>query len=85
MDYAFLVSPKTNPLRAGFVDQYLKPLYPQIRASTVAQHTVPWLVILHTEGELSPQEMDDIQSILDNLDPPKEELTRWPPMRWPQP
>lgn len=76
MNYVFLVDPKSNPLTALQVDNAIKPNYPQVQASTVACYTIPWLVIVHTEGELSPQERDDIQSILDNLDPPKEELTR---------
>ena len=69
MNYAFLVDPKSNPLTALQVDNAIKPNYPQVQASTVAGYTIPWIVIVHTEGELSEQERQDIQGILDNLDP----------------
>ena len=70
MNYAFLVDPKSNPLTALQVDNAIKPNYPQVQASTVAGYTIPWLVIVHTEGELSEQELQAIQVILDNLDHP---------------
>ena len=66
-DYAFTTATRERVLSATDVDGALKQLWPAIKASTVATHTEPWVVIVHCEGELTQEDRSAIQEILDNL------------------
>lgn len=67
-EYAFLRPPTQMKIDALAIDKLLKPHIAKLKASTVAKHTEPWIVILHCSEFLTEAELATAKEMINAIE-----------------
>ena len=61
VEYAYLVAPRNEPLRAGKVHRELKVITEKLDAVTIATHSHPWVIFIRCKEPLSDDELKRVE------------------------